>query len=314
MCGIIEGQAEDGACARMGVCSTPTVFDNRQDKQGGYIMQALFTLTPAESKRLIARGIVSTPEVCEAKEHGYLIVGRGSTNAYIVEELMKKSIEKEKYVAGQIIKGITCALLGGIRLQPVTFHKNKVLDVEPSTIIDELRPGDVLLKGANSIDHTGAVGVVMASPVGGTMGEFYLPMKARGGTIIYPVGLEKMVLSVEEASQMGGLLAIERSIGARVGMVCVSDGTTYTELDALEELFDVEAVHFASGGYGGSEGAVSFVVEGYEEDVNQCCDYVEEIKGEPPLSGIKPPCKTCPILCSFQGMEEDELPDYLRGD
>jgi len=60
-------------------------------------MQALFTLTPAESKRLIARGIVSIPEVQQAKEEGYLIVGRGSTNAYIVEELQGKSIEKEKY-------------------------------------------------------------------------------------------------------------------------------------------------------------------------------------------------------------------------
>lgn len=144
------------------------------------------------------------------------------------------------------------------------------------------------------------------------MGEFYLPMKARGGTVIYPVGLEKMVLSVEEASQMGGTLNIDRSIGARIGMVCVADGTAYTELDALEDLFGVEAVHFTSGGYGGSEGAVSIIVEGYEEEVNQCCDYIEGIKGEPPLAGIKPPCKTCPILCSFQGMEEDALPGYLR--
>ena len=72
--------------------------------------------------------------------------------------------------------------------------------------------------------------------------------------IVYPVGLEKMIPSVEEASRMGGIFAIERSIGARVGMVCVADGIVYTELDALEDLFDVDAVHFASGGYGGAEG------------------------------------------------------------
>jgi hypothetical protein len=276
-------------------------------------MQALFTLTPAESKRLIAKGIVSIPEVRQAKEEGYLIVGRGSTNAYIVEELLGKSIEKEKYVAGQIIKGVLCALLQGVRLQPVTFHKNQLLEVEPSTLIDKLGPGDILLKGANAIDHTGAVGIVMASPVGGTMGEFYLPMKARGGTIIYPVGLEKTVLSVDEASRMGGVLATDRSIGARVGMVCVADGIPYTELDALEELFEVEAFHFTSGGYGGAEGSVSIIIEGDDEEVNQCFEYIEDIKGEPPLSGIKPPCKTCPIRCSFQGMEEEDLPGYLQG-
>jgi len=282
-------------------------------KKEDTLMQALFTLTPAESKRLIARGIVSIPEVQQAREEGYLMVGRGSTNAYIVEELLGKSIEKEKYVAGQVIKGITCALLQGVRLQPVTFYKNQLLDVDPSTVIDELGPGDILLKGANALDHTGHVGVAMANPMGGTMGQFYLPMKVRGATIIYPVGLEKMILSVEEASRMGGLHTIERSIGAPVGMVCVTDGMAYTELDALEKLFDVEAVHFASGGYGGAEGAVSIIVEGDEEEVNQCCDYIEDIKGEPPLPGIKPPCKTCPILCSFQGMEEEDLPGYLQG-
>ncbi|MBN2397303.1 MAG: hypothetical protein JXI32_02900 [Deltaproteobacteria bacterium] len=275
-------------------------------------MQALFTLTPAESKRLIAKGIVSLPEVKQAKEEGYLLVGRGSTNGYIAEELLGKPIEKERYAVGQVIRGITCALVQGVRMQPVTFHKNKLLDVEPSTVIDKLGPGDVLLKGANAVDHMGHVGVVMANPMGGTMGQFFLPMKARGATIIYPVGLEKMIPSVEEASTMGGVYVIERSIGVPAGMVCVTDGTAYTELDALEDLFDVDAVHFASGGYGGAEGAVTIIVEGYDEDVNRCCDYIEDIKGEPLLPGIKPPCKTCPIRCSFQGMEENDLPAYLR--
>ncbi len=275
-------------------------------------MQALFTLTPAESKRLIAKGIVSLPEVHEAKEEGYLLVGRGSTNGYIAEELLGEPVEKEKYAVGQVIRGITCALVQGVRMQPVTFHKNKLLKVDPSTVIDDLGPGDILLKGANAFDDMGHVGIVMANPMGGTMGQFFLPMKARGATIIYPVGLEKMIPSVEEAAMMGGIHTIERSIGVPVGMLCVTDGTAYTELDALDDLFDVEAVHFASGGYGGAEGAVTIIVDGYEEDVNRCCDYIESIKGEPSLPGIKPLCKTCPIRCSFQGMEEDALPDYLR--
>ena len=275
-------------------------------------MQALFTLTPAESKRLIARGIAALPEVREAKEEGYLLVGRGSTNGYIAEELLGEPVEKEKYVAGQVIKGITCALVQGVRMQPVTFHKNKLLNVDPSTVIDELGPGDILMKGANAFDHLGHIGVVMANPRGGTMGQFFLPMKARGATVIYPVGLEKMIPSVEEAAMMGGIHVIERSIGVPVGMVCVTDGTAYTELDALETLFDVDAVHFASGGYGGAEGAITIIIEGDSEQVDRCCDYIEDIKGEPPLPGIKPLCKTCPIRCSFQGMEETDLPGYLQ--
>lgn len=278
-------------------------------------MQALFTLTSSESKRLIAKAVAAMPEVQEAVSEGYLIIGRGSTNAYIAEELLDRSIEKEKYVAGQIIRGVPCALMQGVRLQSVVFHRGKVLDAEPSSLLGKLGRGDILLKGANAIDHSGTIGVFMASPLGGTMGEFYLPMKARGSMVIYPVGLEKMIPSVEEAARMGGILAFERSIGVPVGMVCVADGIPYTELDALEELFGVEAVHFASGGYGGSEGCVTIAIEGDDVDVNDCVDFIEEkIKGEPPLAAVKTPCSSCPVLCSFQGKEEADLPPYLRGE
>lgn len=278
-------------------------------------MQALFTLTSSESKRLIARAVAAMPEVQEAMNEGYLIIGRGSTNAYIAEELLERSIEKEKYVAGQIIRGIPCALQQGVRLQPVVFHKGEVLEVEPSSLLGKLGRGDILLKGANAIDHTGTIGVFMASPLGGTMGDFYLPMKARGASIIYPVGLEKMIPSVEDAARMGGILAFERTIGVPVGMVCVADGIPYTELDALEELFGVEAVHFASGGYGGAEGCVTIAIEGDDVDVNDCVDFIEEkIKGEPPLAAVKTPCSSCPLFCSFQGKDESDLPPYLRGE
>lgn len=68
-------------------------------------MQALFTLTSSESKRLLGKAVAAMPEVQQAKNNGYLVVGRGSTNAFILEELMNSRMEKEKYVAGQVIKG-----------------------------------------------------------------------------------------------------------------------------------------------------------------------------------------------------------------
>jgi hypothetical protein len=275
-------------------------------------MQAIFTLTPAESKRLIGMAVAAMPEVQKAKKEGYLIIGRGSTNAYIAEELLNQSLEKEKYVAGQVIRGTLCALHAGIRIQPITFYKDEILEVDPSTLIGKMGPGDVLLKGANAIDHTGKVGVVMASPVGGTMGEFYMAMKAQGVMIIYPVGLEKLIPSVDLAAKFGGRLNLQRSIGARVGFACVADGKVITEIQCIYNMFGIRGVHFASGGYGGAEGAITVVVDGEEKDVNRCLDFIESIKGEPALPAAKGPCKTCPILCSFQGKEEDELPAYLK--
>jgi hypothetical protein len=275
-------------------------------------MEALFTVTPSESKRLIAKAVVSLPEVIGAKEDGYLIVTRGSTCAYIAEELLGETMEKEKYVAGQIIRGVLCALHAGIRRQPIAFHEGTVLTVDPGTLIEKLGPRDVVIKGGNAVDHKGNVGVLMASPVGGTMGQFYMAMKAQGIRTIYAVGLEKLVPSVEEAARAGGRLKLERTIGARVGLACVADEEAFTEIHAVSSLFDVRAVHYASGGFGGAEGSVTIIVEGEETKINRCMDFIESIKGEPPLPAVKGPCKTCDTLCSFQGKEETELPAYLR--
>ncbi|HBB17719.1 MAG: hypothetical protein A3J94_03310 [Syntrophus sp. RIFOXYC2_FULL_54_9] len=275
-------------------------------------MQALFTLTSSESKRLIGKAVAALPEVQQAKDNGYLVIGRGSTNAYIVEELMKSKTDKERYIAGQIIRGVLCVLGPDQRTKPVTFHKGEIEAVEPGAVMDKLVPGDMVIKGANAVDPFGNVGVVMAGPGGGTMGQFYLSLKVQGIATLYPVGLEKLIPSVEEAAHYGGKLALGRTIGCRVGMVCVPDGRIVTEIEAIDILFGLKAIHYASGGWGGAEGAVTLIVEGEDAEVNACMDMIESIKGEPPLPAVKPACKTCGAPCSFKGKEEQDLPAYLR--
>ena len=275
-------------------------------------MQALFTLTPAEAKRLIGRAVAVLPEVRQAKEKGYLVVSRGSTNAFILEELLGKKIKKERYVAGQVIKGVFCVLGQDLRTKPVVFYKGKMLNEEPGAVIEKLRPGDILLKGANAVDPYGNVGIAMASDTGGTMGQFYMALKAKGVETIYPVGLEKLIPSVTDAARLGGVMKLGKSIGAVVGMACVCDGRVFTEIEAIESLFGIEAVPFASGGWGGAEGSVTFIAEGEDADVNECLEFINRIKGEPPLKAVKSPCKSCPVKCSFAGTNENELPLYLR--
>ncbi|MBN1827664.1 MAG: hypothetical protein JW884_00760 [Deltaproteobacteria bacterium] len=275
-------------------------------------MQALFTLTSSESKRLLGKAVAALPEVQQAKENGYLVIGRGSTNAFVIEELMNSAMDKEKYVAGQIIKGVLCVLGQDLRSKPVTFHKGEVLAVEPGAVVDKLTPGDILIKGANAVDPFGNVGVLMAGPGGGTMGQFYMALKAQGVETIYPVGLEKLIPSVEEAALYGGKLMLDRTIGCRVGMACVADGRIVTEIEAIDILFGLDAIHYASGGWGGAEGSVTLIVEGDDDDVKACMDAIEAIKGEPPLPVVKSPCKICGAPCSFKGKDIEELPAYLR--
>jgi hypothetical protein len=275
-------------------------------------MQALFTLTSSESKRLLGKAVAAMPEVQQAKDNGYLLVGRGSTNAFILEEILGTKMDKERYVAGQVIKGVMCVLGAGLRTKPVIFHKGELLNVEPGTVVGKLTPGDILIKGANAVDPFGNVGIVMAGAGGGMMGQSYMALKAEGVSTIYPVGLEKLIPSVEEAARYGGKMMLGRSIGCRTGMACVADGRIVTEIEAIETLFGLEAVHYASGGWGGAEGSVTLIVQGEDDDVNRCLDVIEGIKGEPPLPVVKGPCKGCGAPCSFDGKEAEELPAYLK--
>ncbi len=56
-------------------------------------MRAVFSLTPAESKRLIVKGVVQMEEVKVAKERAYIIPAGGTTNGFITQELLKDQIE-----------------------------------------------------------------------------------------------------------------------------------------------------------------------------------------------------------------------------
>jgi hypothetical protein len=69
-------------------------------------VSALVALTPSESKRVIAKGVAALPEVKRAMERGLIVVGRGTTNAFVAEELTgEKTENKNHYAAGFIVCG-----------------------------------------------------------------------------------------------------------------------------------------------------------------------------------------------------------------
>ena len=68
-----------------------------------------------------------------------------------------------------------------------------------------------------------------------------------------------------------------------VGLVPVVTSLVVTEVQALEVLTGVTAIHVGSGGVGGSEGCVILALEGSEGTVNRAYQLVESVKGEPPV-------------------------------
>lgn len=95
------------------------------------------------------------------------------------------------------------------------------------------------------------------------------------------MGLEKLVPSVIEAARKAGIDRMKYATGDRVGLFPLVNATVVTEIEALEILTGVKATQVASGGIGGSEGAVTLVAEGTDEQVAAAFELIRGIKGEP---------------------------------
>ena len=255
-------------------------------KPGQKQVSALVVLNPAESRRLLAKATVALPEVQNAYKNGMIIIGRGITNAFVSEELFGIQVEpKAGQTAGMVCRGITNV---NPELPPCTWHvirQGKVVENADSNVeILDFGPDDVFFKGANAIDMEGNAGIFSSSLKGGTIGMAWPILTPRGCHLIMPVGLEKLVPSVIEAARHSGIYYFKYSTGLPAKLVPVTVGKVVTEIQAFAILAGVRAYHLASGGVGGSEGAVVLALEGEDGRVKKALELVKSIKGEPPVT------------------------------
>ena len=280
-------------------------------------MKAVFTLTSAESRRLIAKGVVAMPEFKAAWENAYVILAGGTTNAYIAQELLgKQGISPEKCTVGISTTGVLCVTHPDSREMFPSIYKKGVPMPEMGIqdALNDYSVQTVIIKGANAIDPKGNVGIITSGFDGGTIPRVIGTMTSCGLTMINPVGLEKLVADVPTACRAVGAKRMGLSLGADFGMYCLSTTTPVTEIEALDILFGVKATHVASGGVGGNEGAVIIAIDGEDAAVKACVDFLEaNVKGEPAVPGNKGVCETCNYRsCRYCGMKAEELPAWLK--
>jgi len=244
-------------------------------------VSGVFVLTPSESKRLIAKGVAALPVVQNAYKNGRLIITNGTTTAYVAEEILGKPVPKYGFCAGVIIDGELSVVPREERMKPIILKNGIEVDTSLSDMLNEFEADDVLIKSGNAIDMEGNVGVLLASDFGGTIGSVLGTLTARGSRLIMPVGLEKLVPSVVEASLASGQLKFKYFRGYKVGLMPVVNAEVITEIEAIAYLTGADAVHIASGGVGGSEGAVTLAVRGTDAEVSATFSLIEDIKGEP---------------------------------
>lgn len=244
---------------------------------------ALVVLNPAQARRLLAKAAVACPIVQNAYNNGMIIIARGITNAFVSEEFFNITIEnKTNQTAGFVGGGTTNSTNTA---PPCTWHvieKGKVLeDVDSNVEVTRFQKGDVVIKGANAIDHTGLTGTYASSLKTGTMGAMWPFVTTRGAEFIIPVSLEKMVPCVMTASQNTGIYHFDYAMGLPAKIVPLPDAKAITEIEAMAILFGVKAYHVGSGGVAGSEGSVHLTLEGDKEKVKAAFDLVTSLKDEP---------------------------------
>jgi len=264
----------------------------------GAPIRALVSLTPAESKRLIAKGVAALPEVRQALKQGIVLIARGTTNAFVVEELTGDKIEpKYRYASGIIVDGELCTTPADTWVKPIVLRCGKPDDTPAADALQEFGEEDVSIKGASAIDPEGNAGVLTAGAESGTIGRILPIVLARHSYLIVPVGLEKLIPSVAQAARASGIFHFKYSTGLPVALVSVPNALVVTEVQAFQVLTGVKVVPVAAGGIGGSEGTVVLSLEGSAAQIEEALSLVKSIKGEPPVG--RPAARANPAAADF---------------
>lgn len=253
--------------------------------QSERIASGTFVLTPAAGKKLIGMAVAALPEVKRAFEKGRLAIANGTTTGYVIEALTGKPIAKYDYCVGVIAEGIFAENPDSDHTMMV-WEKGKEIKLPFAEFLAEFKKyekDDVFIKGANAVDPYGFAGGLQTNPFGGSWATAFGIITARGLHCIVPVGLEKMIPSVIEASKKLGQLRLTYSLGNPPGLIPLTSFKVVTEIEALKNMSGVKATAVAAGGLGGAEGSRSFVVEGSEEQVKKAFSLVMQVHDEPPV-------------------------------
>ena len=262
-------------------------------------MRAQLILLPNESKKLIAKALAGMDSVKKALQNGKVVMHPSSSTLFLVEEILGKIPETEVWMCGAITPRAACGDdavkvwmtthpeargNGGPEAFPFSWviEKGKLSQGETlGSLLSRIGPDDVYVKGVNALDPKGKVGVLIGNQIeGGTIGKVIAARREKKFTIIYPVGLEKLIpVSIEEAvAAAKDRLNLSYSMGSRCSLL-LCEGKVVTEIDAVRLLTGATAIPIAAGGVDGAEGAITLVISGENNQVEKAVDYIEEVKG-----------------------------------
>jgi len=243
-----------------------------------------YCITTAMGKRLIGKGIARLPQIQAILETGTLVIIAGTTNGYVAEEILAELGQAEGFTRLGFRRGATVApgsklpkaeLPGDVVIVNGTWQKGKTI----FDVVDDLKAGDIVLKGANAFDPYGQAAVQIGHPQGGTIHAALAAVYGRRVQLIIPVGVEKRVFE-DVGALAKGVNAADAS-GPRLYPI---PGDVFTELDAIELLTGTEARLIAAGGIYGAEGSAWVGVSGSVEQEEAAAALLRSVRDEPPCA------------------------------
>jgi len=249
-------------------------------------------LTPAAGKRLIAKAIAIRPDIKQALQSGTVAIVAGTTNGYVAEEILMSINQAEGFSKESFFRGVTMppskpadgtGKAAGCRVFPgdVVIVKGRwqkgrtIFDVA-----DEMKEGDIILKGANALDMAGRrAAVLIGDPRGGTIIEAIRAVVGKRTRLIIPVGLEKRV-----SSSLDELALKVNAPGVKGPRLLPVTGEVITELEAVSILSGTSAELFAAGGVCGAEGTVWLAVSGEKAKERKIREIADFVSNEPAFS------------------------------
>jgi hypothetical protein len=116
-------------------------------------MNLVLSMTVSESKRLIAKGVAQADFVRRAMAEGTFALGSGTTNGYIFEEITGEKIDKKTLVTGHTLPSGYKGPKMSYTHPDLVIRKGERLNIKAAEALQDMGPGDVLVKGANAINY-----------------------------------------------------------------------------------------------------------------------------------------------------------------
>jgi hypothetical protein len=232
-----------------------------------------FLITPSAGKCLIAKALANHPTILSALKNGTLVIVAGTTNGYIAEEILKTHKISNDFSRKHFFRGITLPpnktvtvegrlaneskFPGDVVITKGVWQKGKTI----ADVVETLKEGDVILKGANALDlERKQAAILIGHPKAGTIGLALPAVLGRRVKLIIPVGLEKRI--------NGDLYALAEKLnepGAGGYRLLPVPGQVFTELNAVNFLTGANAELISAGGVCGAEGSCWLAVTGTKE-------------------------------------------------